>query len=319
MKEVVFLDIDGVLNSNFWNENHQREISDGTLIDESKVKLLCKLVKDTDAQLILHSGWKYWFDSDLKPLCKEAENLRALLERYGLTIDGVTPDHSTEEIRRSKKFSLVKAGEILEWLAQHKDVDRWAVLDDLDLHNAEIQKHQVRTDQSVGLTDEDVERAGRILCMLPNRAEAEKILAEAEACNPGSWGNHSRVAAQCAEKIAALCEGMDADKAYVLGLLHDIGRKFGVGHLRHVYDGYKYMLQLGYDEVAKICLTHSFNNQDIREYIGNVDIAEEEQQEIVDALQNAVYDDYDRLIQLCDSVAGADGVMDLEARMGDVK
>ena len=155
--------------------------------------------------------------------------------------------------------------------------------------------------------------------MLPTREKAEKILIEAEECNPGPWGNHSRVAAQCAEKMAALCEGMDADKAYILGLLHDIGRKFGVGHLRHVYDGYKYMLQLGYDEVAKICLTHSFNNQDIYEYIGNVDITKEERQEIVAALQKTIYDDYDRLIQLCDSIAGADGVMDIEARMGDVK
>ena len=90
MKRIVFLDIDGVLNSNFWNESHQREISDGTLIDESKVKILCKLVKDTDAQIILHSGWKYWFNSDLKPLRKEAENLRALLEKEGLTIAYVT-------------------------------------------------------------------------------------------------------------------------------------------------------------------------------------------------------------------------------------
>ena len=155
--------------------------------------------------------------------------------------------------------------------------------------------------------------------MLPTREEAEKILIEAEECNPGPWGNHSRVVAQCAEKIATRCEGMDADKAYIVGLLHDIGRKFGVGHLRHVYDGYKYMLQLGYDEVAKICLTHSFNNQDIYEYIGNVDITEEERQEIVAVLQKTIYDDYDRLIQLCDSIAGADGVMDIEARMGDVK
>ena len=30
------LDIDGVLNSNFWNESHQTEISNGTLIDEEK-------------------------------------------------------------------------------------------------------------------------------------------------------------------------------------------------------------------------------------------------------------------------------------------
>ena len=53
---------------------------------------------------------------------------------------------------------------------------------------------------------------------------------------------------------------MDAEKAYVLGLLHDIGRKFGVRHLGHVSDGYRFMMSLGYDEAAKICLTHSFNN-----------------------------------------------------------
>ena len=30
-------------------------------------------------------------------------------------------------------------------------------------------------------------------------------------------------------------------------------------------------------------------------------------------------DDYDRLIQLCDSLAGAEGVLDMETRMADVK
>lgn len=38
--------------------------------------------------------------------------------------------------------------------------------------------------------------------MLPTREEAEKLLIEAESCNPGPWGNHSRVAAHCAEKKA---------------------------------------------------------------------------------------------------------------------
>ena len=57
--------------------------------------------------------------------------------------------------------------------------------------------------------------------MLPTREEAEKLLQEAEHCNPGPWGNHSRVAAHCAEKIAFLCENLDADKAYILGLLQD--------------------------------------------------------------------------------------------------
>ncbi len=155
--------------------------------------------------------------------------------------------------------------------------------------------------------------------MIPTRDEAEKLVREAEGCNPGPWGDHSRVAAQCAEKIAALCDGMDSEKAYVLGLLHDIGRKFGTRHLGHVYDGWKYMLDMGYDEAAKICLTHSFNIPSIDEYIGRRDITEAEQKEIEEALKAAVYDDYDRLIQLCDSLATAQGIVPMEERMEDVK
>lgn len=41
------------------------------------------------------------------------------------------------------------------------------------------------------------------------------------------------------------------EKAYILGLLHDIG-KFGVRHFGHVSDGYTYRRLLGCDEVAKI-------------------------------------------------------------------
>lgn len=155
--------------------------------------------------------------------------------------------------------------------------------------------------------------------MYPAREEAERLLKEAEGCNPGPWGNHSRVAAMCAEKIAEACPGMDSEKAYVLGLLHDIGRKFGVKHLGHVYDGYKYMLELGYDEAARICLTHSFSVPDIDVYIGNRDISEEQQEEIKLALAACVYDDYDKLIQLCDALAGADGVVAMEERMTDIK
>lgn len=155
--------------------------------------------------------------------------------------------------------------------------------------------------------------------MLPTREEAEKILIEAERCNPGPWGNHSRVAAHCAEKIAERCQDMDADKAYIVGLLHDIGRKFGVRHLGHVSDGYSYMTSLGYDEAARICLTHSFNNMSTEEYIGNFDTTEEELALIQTELKKVVPDDYDRLIQLCDSLAGAEGVLDIEERMGDVK
>ncbi len=155
--------------------------------------------------------------------------------------------------------------------------------------------------------------------MLPTRAEAEELLKEAEKCNPGPWGNHSRVVAHCAEKIAESCVGMNSDKAYILGLLHDIGRKFGVRHLGHVSDGYTYMMSLGYDEVAKICLTHSFNNQTTAEYIGKFDTSDEELTLINTTLSSVSMDDYDKLIQLCDALAGSEGVLDMEERMLDVR
>ena len=131
MNRVIFLDVDGVLNSNVWNDSHQREISDGTLVDREKIKLLSMLVKRTNAIIVLHSGWKYWFDQDLKPLRHEAENLAKLFGQEELSIVDKTPDHSTEEIQRNRKFSLVKASEIMAWLAEHKDVVKWIVIDDV--------------------------------------------------------------------------------------------------------------------------------------------------------------------------------------------
>ena len=152
----------------------------------------------------------------------------------------------------------------------------------------------------------------------PTREEAERLVREAEAIYPGPWGDHCRVVARCAEAIAAAC-GMDADKAYVLGLLHDIGRRFGHGHMAHVYDGYTYMRELGYDGAARICLTHSFNMKRFDEYIGDVDIPEEKQAVIREALAACEFDDYDRLIQLCDGIGTANGPVSLAERMGDVK
>ena len=86
-----------------------------------------------------------------------------MLEKEGIKVNGVTPDHTTEEIRKSKKFSLVKASEILAWVSQHDNIEKWIVIDDLDLHNEEIRKHQILTDASIGLTVENICEAERLL------------------------------------------------------------------------------------------------------------------------------------------------------------
>ena len=97
---------------------------------------------EVQAQIVLHSGWKYWFDEQMKPINTAAEKLQNLLSEYDMVVNDVTPDLATEEIKRTKKFSLVKADEILQWLSKHPAC-KWVVIDDLDLHNEEIRKHQI--------------------------------------------------------------------------------------------------------------------------------------------------------------------------------
>ena len=92
----------------------------------------------------------------------------------------------------------------------------------------------------------------------PTILVAENLLSEAEQHNPGDWIGHSKTAAFCSKAIAEHCDNLDACTAYVLGLLHDIGRSEGVTDMRHIIDGYRFMTSLGYDDCARICLTHSY-------------------------------------------------------------
>ena len=155
--------------------------------------------------------------------------------------------------------------------------------------------------------------------MLPARDEAMRLLEEGHARNPGLWKDHSIVTAECAYLIAQRCAGMNAEKAYILGLLHDIGRREGVTYIAHVIDGYRYLTGLGYDEAARICITHSFARQDINDYIGKIDITAESFEELKTVLAGYTYDDYDRLIQLCDNIALPSGSVPMAERIADVK
>ena len=153
---------------------------------------------------------------------------------------------------------------------------------------------------------------------LPTIFEAEKLLYEAEQRNPGAWIGHSKTTAFCAKAIAEHCDNLDADITYILGLLHDIGRREGVTDMRHIIDGYNYMTSLGYDDCARICLTHSFPYKNINSDNGQIDCTAEETEFIKTFIKNTEYNDYDKLIQLCDALALPDGATYIEKRLVDV-
>lgn len=146
---------------------------------------------------------------------------------------------------------------------------------------------------------------------------AEQMLAWAEVQNPGPWVAHSRQVAGAAAKIAAECK-MDADLAFALGLIHDVGRYKGITAMQHIVDGYYLCMNDGYEQAAQICITHSFPMQMFEEYSGVDDCDDQQRAKVIEVLQNAEYTDYDRLIQLCDSLALPNGLCLMEKRLVDV-
>ena len=109
-----------------------------------------------------------------------------------------------------------------------------------------------------------------------------------------------------------------ADTAYIYGLLHDIGRYAGVTSEKHLLDGYRYCKERGWDKAAQICISHAFMIQDVSTSIGKFDMSEDEYNFMRDFVKNVAYDDYDRLVQLCDALALPTGFCILEKRFVDV-
>lgn len=151
-----------------------------------------------------------------------------------------------------------------------------------------------------------------------NRQTAELALKEASQSNPGEWVDHSQYVAKACENIARRCKHLSADQAYIFGLLHDVGRYVGVCSEKHLIGGYRYCMERGWEKAAQICISHAFMIQDIGTSIGKFDVSEEEYLFMKEFVKNAVYDDYDRLVQLCDALALPTGFCLLEKRLVDV-
>jgi hypothetical protein len=147
--------------------------------------------------------------------------------------------------------------------------------------------------------------------------EALKELKVAERLNPGPWVDHSLNAGTAARIITTKTNRYDPEKAYIYAILHDIGRRNGFSHIKHTLDGYHYLHEMD-KKAAYICLSHSFPNKNIHEYQGEMDLSDFELMKLETLLKAYDYDYYDRLVQLCDSLASVKGFVKMEVRWVDV-
>lgn len=153
---------------------------------------------------------------------------------------------------------------------------------------------------------------------IPTLNQAEALLSEAEALNPGPWVEHSIYVAKAASAIAKRHPNLDSDTAFIFGCLHDIGRRVGVTDMRHVLDGYTFCEEHGYTDAARICLTHSFPILLLESAAGKWDCTPDEMAFMREYLAHVQLDEYDSLIQLCDALALPSGFTLMEKRLVDV-
>lgn len=155
-----------------------------------------------------------------------------------------------------------------------------------------------------------------------NRDEAKRLLQKAyderiviEGVE--NWIKHSHNVAHVAETIGRL-SGLDPEKCYVMGLLHDFGRGQD-RNIRHSILGYKLLKKEGAsEEIARIAITHLFILQDGANLKGQyVDFRDGEQTFVENYLKDIEYNDYDKLIQLSDLIGGL-RIETIEERMFSV-
>jgi hypothetical protein len=155
---IIFLDIDGVLNSNrhytdFYLKHDRPARSSVTnpeeQIDERNMKLLNELAIRSEANIVISSTWR---------MGRKQADLRNDLYKCGLDksikIIGVTPDYNLDRPRGE---------EIQEWMDNtNKNIEAFVILDDSS-DMAHLMNYLVRTNLTVGLTKQDVEKALKIL------------------------------------------------------------------------------------------------------------------------------------------------------------
>lgn len=166
MRKILFLDIDGVLNTErqHWHcqMNSIAPIDRfGYAFDPKAVANLTNILTETGADIVISSSWK----------SIGLANLVDMWEFRGLPgkIIGITPNTVSDEFLLNANLDEIellpiRGMEIKEWLTDHgKQVSHYAIIDDESGMLPEQQTHFVQTNPQFGITRDDSQRVINIL------------------------------------------------------------------------------------------------------------------------------------------------------------
>ena len=149
--KVLFLDFDGVLNTEDYREVHG---SSNAGIDKSKLPLLKKLVDSTNVKIVLSTSLRMYWDKNPDKCDYYGKIINDVLAEYGLEVYDKTP-----LLENSKRED-----EILQWIVDNPCVKNYVAIDDGYLSAKFLLGHFVQTsDTDGGLQEEHVNKAVEIL------------------------------------------------------------------------------------------------------------------------------------------------------------
>lgn len=164
MRKVIFLDIDGVLNTKWWYtqmDSNTHKDKYGYAFDPKAVANLKNIIEETGADIVISSSWKCFGLSQMEDMWNE-RNLP------GKIID-ITPNSVSDELLLNADIDSIemfhiRGEEIKEWLSKHgKRISNYVIIDDMDNMLPEQQSYFVQTNPEVGITKEDSEKVISIL------------------------------------------------------------------------------------------------------------------------------------------------------------
>lgn len=153
MEKILFLDIDGVLNSVAYDRIRTREQGN---IDETRLPLIRELIEKTNARIVLTSSWRKHWSSEAVLCDMIGQDINQVFATHGLQIYDKTPALKSND----------RAAEIRLWLSEHEEVKAFAIFDDIAFGWGEdLREHLVTTNPRIGrgLEQSHVDRAAEIL------------------------------------------------------------------------------------------------------------------------------------------------------------
>jgi len=146
-QKILFLDIDGVLNSEAYYKSNSHSENISSRFDPLSVEFIKKLIAEFSLQIVISSTWRFGAVDRLMHELKNSELIKYLYHDWFTPV--IHPSHRGREIKL--------------WLDLHPEVTDYIIIDDDENILEEQMNRFVKTGLHEGMTDEHFNRVRAIL------------------------------------------------------------------------------------------------------------------------------------------------------------